>query len=240
MYVMDKHKHWEELFLLLEFAYNNSYQSTIKMAQFEFLYGRPCWTPLSWDQLEDRVLVGPEVIQEMEEQMQAIKQRIKEARDQQKSYVDVHRIYHSYEVGDKVFLWVKPNKSSIKFGKGSKISPRFVRPFKVVERNGPVAYRLALPYYLRRMHDVFHLFVLRHYISDPSHVIDMSSLQLLDEGALMAEPIHIMDHRIRQLRCRTIDQVKVQWDNYSPHSTTWEDAYEMHQRFSYLFDRLDR
>jgi hypothetical protein len=67
MYVMDQQKHWEEFLPLVEFAYNNSYQSTIKMAPFEFLYGRPCRTPLSWDRLEDRVLVGPEVIQEMEE-----------------------------------------------------------------------------------------------------------------------------------------------------------------------------
>jgi len=69
MYVMDQQKHWEEFLPLVEFAYNNSYQSTIKMAPFEFLYGRLCRTPLSWDRIEDRVLVGPEAIQEMEEQM---------------------------------------------------------------------------------------------------------------------------------------------------------------------------
>ena len=79
MYVMDQQKHWEELFPLVEFAYNNSYQNTIKMAPFEFLYGWPCRMPLSWDQLEDRVLVGPKAIQEMEYQMQTIRQRTKEA-----------------------------------------------------------------------------------------------------------------------------------------------------------------
>jgi hypothetical protein len=84
MYVMDQQKCWEEFFPLVEFAYNNSYQSTIKMVPFEFLYRRPCQTPLSWDQLEDRVLVGPEVIQEMEDQMKTIRQRIKEAQDRQK------------------------------------------------------------------------------------------------------------------------------------------------------------
>jgi hypothetical protein len=73
MYVMDQQKHWEEFLPLVEFAYNNNYQSMIKMAPFEFLYGWPCQTPLSWDRLEDRVLVGPEVIQEMEEQMQSIR-----------------------------------------------------------------------------------------------------------------------------------------------------------------------
>jgi hypothetical protein len=237
MYVMDQQKHWEEFLPLVEFAYNNSYQSTIKMVPLEFLYGRPCQTPLSWDQLEDRVLVGPEAIQKMEYQIQTIRQRIKEAQDRQKSYVDAHRVDRSYEVGDQVFLRVKPHKSLIKFGKGAKISPRFMGPFVIVERKGLMAYRLALPDSLRCTHDVFHVSVLRHYISDPTHVIDMSSLQVLDEGALMAEPICILDHRIRQLRRRTVEQVKVQWDKYSPHSTTWEDAYDMRQQFPFLFDR---
>jgi hypothetical protein len=71
--------------------------------------------------------------------------------------------------------------------------------FDIMERKGPVAYRLALPDSLRCMHDVFHVSILRHYISDPTHVIDMSSLQVSSEGSLIAEPIHILDHHIRQL-----------------------------------------
>jgi hypothetical protein len=102
MYVMDQQKHWEEFLPLVEFSYNNNYQSTIKMAPLEFLYGQPCQMPLSWDQVEDRVLVGPEVIQEMEYQMQTIRQRIKEVQDRQKSYVDARRVDCSYEVGDRV------------------------------------------------------------------------------------------------------------------------------------------
>jgi hypothetical protein len=93
-------------------------------------------------------------------------------------------------------LWVKPHKSSIDFGKGDKISPRFMGPFEIVERKGHVAYRLTLHDSLRRMHDVFHVSVLRHYISDPTHVIELISLQVSDEGELMAEPICILDHRI--------------------------------------------
>jgi transposase InsO family protein len=79
MYMMDQQKHWQEFLPLVEFAYNNSYQSTIRMEPFEFLYERPCLMPLSCDQIEDRVLVGPEEIQEMEDQIQTIRQRIKEA-----------------------------------------------------------------------------------------------------------------------------------------------------------------
>jgi hypothetical protein len=87
------------------------------------------------------------------------------------------------------------------------------------------------------MHDVFHIYVLRHYISDPTHVIDMISLQVSDEGVLTEEPIRILDHRIQQLRNQTVDQVKVQSDDYSSHSATWEDAYDMRQHFPFFFDR---
>jgi hypothetical protein len=105
-------------------------------------------------------------------------------------------------------LQVKPHKSSIKFGKGDKLSPRFVGPFEIVEIKGLVADRLALPDSLRGMHGVFLVYVLRHYISDPTHVIDMSFLKVSDEGSLTAEPVLILDHRVRQLRRRMVDQVK--------------------------------
>jgi hypothetical protein len=100
-----------------------------------------------------------------------------------------------------VFLRVKPHKSSIKFGKGGKLSPRFVGTFEVVEKKGPVAYCLALHDSFRCMHNVFHVSILQHCISDSSHVIDMSYLLMSDEGALMAELICILDHHIRQLQC---------------------------------------
>jgi hypothetical protein len=79
----------------------------------------------------------------MEEQMQMIRQRIKEEQDRHKSYADAHRVDRNYEVGGRVFLQVKPHKSLIKFGKGDKLSPRFVGPFEVVEKKGTMAYRLA-------------------------------------------------------------------------------------------------
>ena len=89
------------------------------------------------------------------------------------------------------------HKSLIKFGIGAKISPRFVGHFYVVERKGPVSYRLALHDSLRHMHGFFHVSILRHYVSDPTHVIDMSSLYVSNEGALTVEPIHILYHHIR-------------------------------------------
>ena len=90
----------------MEFAYNNSHHSSIGMPPYQALYGRPCRTPLSWDRLEDRVLVGPELLKEMEEQVVQIRKRLKEAQDRQKSYVDAHKTDRSYEVGDHVFICI--------------------------------------------------------------------------------------------------------------------------------------
>jgi hypothetical protein len=91
---------------------------------------------------------------------------------------------------------VKQHKISIKFGKGAKLYPMLVGPYKIVENKGPMAYQQALPDYLRRIHDVFDVSVLRHNVSDPTHVIDMSSLQVSEEGMLTTEPIQILSHHI--------------------------------------------
>ena len=74
MYVMDNQTHWEKYLPLVEFAYNNSFHNSIGIFPYESLYGMPCRTPLSWERLEDRVTVGPELIQEMEEHVIHIRQ----------------------------------------------------------------------------------------------------------------------------------------------------------------------
>jgi hypothetical protein len=97
--------------------------------------------------------------------------------DWKSSYANVHRVDCNYEVGDQIFLWVKSHQCSIKFRKGAKISPRFLGPFEVVERKGPVAYQLDFPHSWRSIHNVYLVSFLRHYVNDPTHEIDMSSLR---------------------------------------------------------------
>jgi hypothetical protein len=166
------------------------------MPPYEALYGRSCRTSLSWDILEDRVKVGLELIQEMEEQVIHIRKRLKEAWDRKKSYADAHRIDRSYEVGDQVFICIRPNKSTIWFRKGTKLSPQFIGPFRIQEKIGPVAYHLVLPPHLHKTHNVFHVSVLRHYVVDESHKLNWKELQVLDTGTLMIEPLCILDRRV--------------------------------------------
>jgi hypothetical protein len=234
MYVMDRQTHWEDYLYLVEFAYNNGYHSSLGMSPFQALYGRPCRTPLSWDRLEDRVLLGPEMLQDMEQQVQRIREHLLTAQDRQKKYADAHRIDRQFSVGDKVFLRVRPRKSPIRYGKGSKLAPRFVGPFEILERIGPVAYRLALPPSLARVHDVFHVSLLRQYIPDLTHVLDWNTLQV-EDGQLALEPVRILQQRTLNLRGRSIEQVRVQWDPSDDASSTWEDASRLRSAFPYLF-----
>jgi hypothetical protein len=110
------------------------------------------------------VTVGPELIQDMEEQVIQIRQRLKEEQDRQKSYANAHTTDSSYKVGDQVFFRIRPNKSTIQFGKGKKLSPRFIGLFKIQERIGPIAYRQVLPPHLHKNHNVFHVSILHHYV----------------------------------------------------------------------------
>ena len=91
MYVMDNQVKWEEYLHLVEFAYNNGHHSSLGMPPYQALYGRPCRTPLSWDRIEDRVTVGPQIVKDMEQQVILIRQRLREAQDRQKKYANAHR-----------------------------------------------------------------------------------------------------------------------------------------------------
>jgi hypothetical protein len=142
------------------------------------------------------VTIGPELIQEMEEHVIQFRKKLKEEQDRLKSYVDAHRTDRSYKVGDQVFICIRPNKSTIRFWKGTKLLPRFIGPFKIQERIGPIAYRLVLPPHMHKTHNVFHVSVLRHYVGDKSHKLNWKELQVSNAGTLMVEPLRILDHRV--------------------------------------------
>ncbi|KAL0556761.1 hypothetical protein IC582_005277 [Cucumis melo] len=130
---------WDSHLHLMEFAYNNSYQATIGMAPFEALYGKCCRSPICWGEVGEQRLMGPELVQSTNEAIQKIRSRMHTAQSRQKSYADVRRKDLEFEVGDKVFLKVAPMRGVVRFERRGKLSPRFVGPFEILERIGPVA-----------------------------------------------------------------------------------------------------
>jgi hypothetical protein len=128
-----------------EFSYNNSYQASLKMAPFEALYERKCRTSLYWNQTGESQVFGPEILQEAEKQVQIIRENWKTTQSRQKSYADNRRRELMFEVGDFVYLKVSPMRGMKRFKVKGKLSPRYIGPFKILERKCEVAYQLELP-----------------------------------------------------------------------------------------------
>ena len=123
-------------------------------------------------------MIVPDIVKDIEKKVQVIQQRLKAASDRQKSYADLKRRDIEYEVGDKVFLKVSSWRKILQFDKKGKLSPRFIGPYEILERIGHVAYRLALPPELTKLHNVFHVLMLRRYRSDESHILPVQAVQV--------------------------------------------------------------
>ncbi|GKE50148.1 putative reverse transcriptase domain-containing protein [Tanacetum coccineum] len=139
------------------------------------------------------------------------------------------------EVGDKVMLKVAPWKGVIRFGKRGKLNPRYIGPFQIIERIGPVAYRLELPQELRRVHNVFHVCNLKKCLSDDTLVIPLEEIQLDDKLNFIEEPVEIMDREVKQLKRSRIPIVKVRWNARRGPEYTWEREDQFKSKYPHLF-----
>ncbi|KAI5353674.1 hypothetical protein L3X38_006568 [Prunus dulcis] len=165
----------------MEFAYNNSYPSSIGVSSFDALYGKQCRIPLYWDEVGEHRLEVSEDVEQTNKQVELIRESLKAAQDRQKSYADNRRKDLQFEVDDWVFLKLSPWKGVVRFKKRGKLSPRYIGLYEILERVGPVSNRFALPSDLFRLHDVVHVSMLRKYISDPSYVLEEQPIELKDD-----------------------------------------------------------
>jgi len=233
--VMDFKGSWEDHLHLVEFSYNNSYQSSIQMSPFEALYGRKCRSPVCWDDIGERKLLGPELITQTVDKVTQIRKHLQAAQDRQRSWADGKRRPLEFVIGDHVFLKISPTRGVIRFGSKGKLSPRYIGPFEVVRRIGTVAYKLALPPSLAGVHDVFHVSQLRKYVPDEKHILDYSELTLRPDLTYAVQPVAILDRREKVLKNKVISLVRVAWDPNSPGDSTWELEEEVREKYPYLF-----
>ena len=225
--MIDYEGSWDRHIPLVEFVYNNSFHSSIGMTPYEALYGRKCRTPLCWTELSEKKIIGPNLIQEIEEKFEMIRERLKVVTDRQKSYVDLKRKDIRYEIDKKVFLKVSPWKKVMRFGDKGKLSPRCIRLYEVIKKVGLGACRLALPPELEKIHNVFHVLMLRRYRSDPSHVVSLETIELRPDLMYEEEPVEILAREVRELQNKQILLVKVLWRNHKTEEATWESEEAM-------------
>ncbi|KAD2804832.1 hypothetical protein E3N88_38209 [Mikania micrantha] len=226
---------WDTHLPLVEFSYNNSYHTSIKCAPFEALYGRKCRSPICWAEIGETQFTGPELIQETTDKIAVIRDRIKAAQDRQKSYADTRRKPLEFQVGDKVMLKVSPWKGIVRFGKRGKLASRYVGPFKILERIGPVAYRLELPSELSNIHDAFHVCNLKKCLSDESQVLPIEEIRVEDNLQFVEEPVEVMDREVKKLKRSRIPIVKIRWNSKRGPEFTWEREDRMKAKYPHLF-----
>ena len=226
---------WEKCLPFAEFAYNNSFQSSLGKAPFEVLYGRRCRTPLNWSEIGERQFFGPDMIQDAEEQVRIIRENLKTAQSRQKSQYDRRHKEVSYEVDEKAYLRVSPLKGTHRFGIKGKLAPRYIGPFRILAKRGEVAYQLELPPQLSKVHDVFHVSQLRRCFKDPVREVDHETLDLQDDLSYREYPVRILDETERSTRHHNIKFLKVQWSHHSENEATWEREDRLRLEYPELF-----
>ena len=181
-------------------------------------------------------VIGLDLVKETKEKVRIIQQRLKAASDRQKSYADLKRKDIEYEVGDKVYLKVSPWRKILWFGNKGKLSPRFIEPYEILERIGLVAYRLTLPLELAKLHNVFHVSMLRKYRYDELHILSVQDIQVQLDFTFDEEPKAILDREVKQQRNKQVSLVKMLWQHHGMEEATWELESIMRAQYPQLFD----
>ncbi|GJY21872.1 reverse transcriptase domain-containing protein [Tanacetum coccineum] len=139
----------------------------------------------------------------------------------QKQYADLKRKSDEFQVGDRVMLKVSPWKGVVRFGKRGKLNPRYVGPFKVLEKIGTVAYKLKLPQELSRVHNTFHVSNMKKCYFDEPLAVPLEGLHVDDKLRFVEEPVEIMDREVKRLKQSRIPIVKVRWNSRRFMRFTW-------------------
>ncbi|WVZ80869.1 hypothetical protein U9M48_028311, partial [Paspalum notatum var. saurae] len=163
----------------------------------------------------ERVIFGPNLVEKAEEQAPL-----------------------RFEVGDHVYIRVSPIKGVHRFGVKGKIAPWYIGPFPIIQRCGPVAYRLELSPSLSAVHDVFHVSQLKKCLRVPEHVIDVADVQLEPNLTYQDYPIRVLDQKERSTRRRTTKFYKFQWSNHSEDEATWEQEEFLQNKYPDFFSSL--
>jgi hypothetical protein len=229
-YVLEHQGSWDKNLPWAKFSYNNSYQESLKMAPFEVLYERRCCTPINWIEPEEKVIFGPNFVEEVEATVHRIQDNLRAPKSRQETYANKRRQLLKFEVGDHVYLRVSPIKGVKRVGVKEKLAPRYMRPFPILEKYGTVAYKLDLPPSLGGVYDIFHVSQLKKCLKAPVDIVLPKVTPLEPDLSYCEHPIKVLDQKDRATRCKTIKFLKIQWSNHSEEEATWESKDFLHSR----------
>jgi hypothetical protein len=213
---------WDQNLPWAELSYNNSYQESLKMTSFEVLYERRCHTPLNWIEPGEKVIFGPDLVEEAEATVHRIQDNLKAVKSHQETYANKRHRPLEFEVGNHVYLRVSPMKGVKRFGMKEKLAPHYIGPFPILKKCGSVAYKLELPPSLARVHDIFHVLQLKKCLKAPVDVVLPEVTPLEADLSYPEHPIKVLDQKDRVTRRKTIKFFKIQWSNHSKEEATWE------------------
>ena len=231
-YVGPFHDDWDRHLALAEFAINNSYQESIKNTPFRLNYGRDPKTPLAWTlrSPSSKVPAAEQLVSHLKRSLELAKQSLLAAQQRQKHYADHRRRHEEFQPGDQVML--SSQNITMKMPGTPKLMPKWIGPFTVTERIGEVAFRLALPPSLR-IHDVFHVSLLKRYRSNGS--IQPPPLPIIVDGEEYFHVDRIITHRVKWVTVRKpkhkpkvqkpVVEYLIKWEGYSDEHNTWEPEH---------------
>ncbi|MCO5550674.1 hypothetical protein L7F22_004164 [Adiantum nelumboides] len=229
-YYSQEPRKWVQHLPLVEYAYNSFDHRNIGMSPFKALYGQECVAPLNFSDPTSKVEASKQMLDEMEVQTKAIRKDIQAAQDRQKHYADKDRSVRIFKLGDKVFLRVKPKQSNLSLGKFKKLSPRYCGPFEIIKVVSVQAYKLRLPPNFK-VHDVFHVSLLKPYVSNPDQILDAKQIVVLAQGILELQPDFFLETQERKLRNRNIIEHLVKWKDFPEENATWEDEVTLQKDY---------
>jgi hypothetical protein len=226
---------WDKSLLYAKFSYNNSYQESLKMAPFEMLYGCRCQTLLFWNETGERKVFRPDILQEAMKQVCMVTVNFCVAQSRQKSYADHRRRELSFEIRDFVYLKVSPMRGLRCFKVRGKLTPRFIGPFKILEKRGEVAYQLEMPPQLSDVHDMFHVSQLKRCLCVAEEQIPMEELDAKEDLSYQEYPVKTLETSERVTQNKKIKICKVQWSHHTKKEATWKREEELTTEFPSFF-----
>jgi hypothetical protein len=166
-----------------------------------------------------------------------VRESLRVAQSREKSYAGHRRRELSFEVGDFVYLKLSPMRGLCHFKVQGKLSPRFIGPFKILEKRGEVAYQLELPPQLSDVHDVFHISQLKKCLHVPEEQIPMEDLDAKEDHSYQQYHVKILETSVRVTRNKRVKMCKVQWSHDTEEDATWEREEELKAEFrSFFYD----